>query len=53
MGAKMSAETLRAIVMVENEGKTPYAAARAVNIWPSTVYIALKKKAKKKVAKRA
>ena len=49
MGARMSAETHRAMAMVETEGKTPYAAARSVGIWPSTLYIALKNKAKKKV----
>ena len=52
MGARMSAETHRAMAMVEIEGKTPYAAARAVGIWPSTLYIALKNKKKKKIQKR-
>lgn len=52
MGARMSAETHRAMAMVEIDGKTPYAAARAVGLWPSTLYSALKNKANKKIKKR-
>jgi hypothetical protein len=41
-GAKRAEATLRAMAMVKIEKKTPYAAALACGIWPSTVYNALR-----------
>lgn len=46
MGAKQSKETAKALKLVAN-GMTPYAAAKKMGIWPSTIYMALKPKVKK------
>ena len=48
MGARRSAETKHAIYLYEKEGKSRYEAARTAGIWPTTLYKALKNKAKKK-----
>ena len=47
MAARQSAEVQQAMRLHLEEGKTVYEAARAMAIWPSTLYRALKTKAKR------
>ena len=51
MGARQSAETLHAI-RLHLDGDSVYEAARKAGIYPTTLYKALKRKKKKKLAKR-
>lgn len=52
MAARQSAEVQQAIKLHQNEGRTVYEAARAMGIWPSTLYRALNPKGKSKKKKR-
>ena len=56
MAARQSAEVQQALRLHLEEGRTVYEAARAMGIWPSTLYRALDNKGKqdkkKKVDKR-
>ena len=56
MSARRCAAVEQAMKLVLEEGRTEYDAARAMGIWPSTLYRALfpngKKKQKKVLAKR-
>ena len=47
MPARQSAEVQQAMRLHLDEGKSVYEAARAMAIWPSTLYRALKTKAKR------
>lgn len=47
MSARQSAEVIHAIQMHLEGGKSVYEAARVTGIWPSTLYRALKTKAKR------
>lgn len=46
MAARQSAEVQQAIRLHQDEGRTVYEAARAMGIWPSTLYRALNNKTK-------
>lgn len=52
MSARQSAEVQQAMRLHLEEGKSVYEAARAMAIWPSTLYRALKTKAKRDKKKK-
>ena len=52
MSAKQSAEVQRAIHLHREGGKSIYEAASLAGVWPSTLYRALKNKAKSHAKKR-
>ena len=51
MGARVSAECIKALALLKKGGITPYAAALKYGLSPSTLYRALNNKEKKKVKK--
>ena len=52
MAAKQSAEVQRAMQFHLEAGKSIYESARLAGVWPSTLYRALKNKAKSHTKKR-
>lgn len=52
MSARRSAAVEQAMKLVLEEGRSEYDAARAMGIWPSTLYRALFPKGKKKAKKQ-